>query len=49
MLQLSSMEKTNEKDKKLREWLKQGGREEVKKDFLKVLKKASTPQKPSKP
>ena len=38
-----------ETDKKLNEWLKKGGREDVKKDFLKVLKTASTPQKPSKP
>lgn len=36
-------------DKKLRDWLKQGGSDNSKKDFQELLKKASTPQKPSKP
>lgn len=31
------------KDKKLQEYIKKGGRKEAKKDFLKLLKKASTP------
>lgn len=33
--------KLTEKDKKLKEWLKQGGREGAKKDFFSLLKRAS--------
>jgi hypothetical protein len=32
--------KLTEKDKKLKEWLKQGGREGTKQDFLTLLKRA---------
>jgi len=33
------------KDKKLRDWLKKGGREGSKKDFLTLLKKAVLPSR----
>ncbi len=34
------------KDKKVRDWLSKGGREDAKKDFLALLKRASQPSKP---
>lgn len=35
----------HEKDKKLKDWLKAGGREGSKKDFLTLLKRAVQPAK----
>lgn len=35
--------KLTQKDKQLKDWLKQGGREGAKKDFSTLLKKAAPP------
>ncbi len=37
--------KKKDKDKKLKEFIKKGGREGSKKDFLSLLKRASQPSK----
>jgi len=37
--------KFTNKDKKLRDWLKKGGREDSKKDFFTLLKKAVLPSR----
>ena len=38
--------KLQPKDKKLLEWVKKGGREGAKKDFLSLLKQAAQPKDP---
>lgn len=48
-MQSEKKQSLHRKGAQLEDWIKKGGREDAKKDFLKLLKKASNPQKPSKP